>query len=139
MWIPSRWLVIGGLILGILLIGFLVYSSMQGTQQYYLHLDELARMANHLDGKGVRVNARVAPGSIRKAPRTLSYDFVITDGIHQVTVHYRGMVSDLFQDNVEVVVEGRYDARRNHIEATRVLTKCPSKYQAATPVTASRP
>ncbi len=36
----------------------------------------------------------------------------------------------MFKDGIEVVVEGRYDARRHHIEATRLLTKCPSKYQA---------
>jgi cytochrome c-type biogenesis protein CcmE len=103
---------------------------MRGQQQYYLHLDELERMAAEVDGKGVRVNARVEPGSIRKAPQRLVYDFAVTDGRRRVTVHYEGIVSDMFKDGIEVVVEGRYDARRNHIEATRLLTKCPSKYQA---------
>jgi len=128
----AREIVIGCLSLGILLIGYLVFSGMRGQQQYYLHLDELDRMATEVDGKGVRINARVEPGSIRKAPQRLVYDFAITDGQRRVTVHYEGVVSDMFKDGVEVVVEGRYDARRNHIEATRLLTKCPSKYQADT-------
>lgn len=122
---------------GIALVGYLVFAGLQGQQQYYLHLDELQQMKSRVDGRGVRINARVAPGSIRKQPGTLDYTFVLTDGTHRVTVHYRGAVSDLFKDNAEVVVEGRYDARRNHIEATRLLTKCPSKYQADT-VRASR-
>ena len=127
----GRWLVIGLLVMGILSIGYLVLSNMQ-HQQYYLTLAELENVKDVVDGKGIRLNATVQPGSIRKTPGRLIYDFVVTDGVRTASVHYRGVVSDMFKDGVEVVVEGRYDARRNHIEATRLMTKCPSKYQADT-------
>lgn len=130
----SRYGVIGLITLGIVLIGYLVYSNIGSQQQYYLTLEELDAMAARVDGQGVRINARVMPGTIHKNPGSLDWNFWITDGTRKVSVHYRGAVSDMFQDNVEVVVEGIYDADRKHIEANRLLTKCPSKYQAEKPV-----
>ena len=132
--LKGRVLVIAILVIGISFIGYLVFSNMGKQQQYYVTLAELEALEHEVDGRGIRLNARVAPGSIRKEPGKLSYHFVVTDGTRRVSVHYRGVVSDMFKDNVEVVVEGVYDARRRHIEARKLLTKCPSKYQAETPV-----
>ncbi len=133
----GRVITIGLLAFGIILIGYLVYSNMGSQQQYYLTLAELEKMSAQVDGKGVRLNARVAPGSIKKTPGTLDWNFVVTDGARQVSVHYQGAVSDMFKDNAEVVVEGKYDAGQRHIEATKLLTKCPSKYQAEQPLPGS--
>lgn len=134
----SRFFVIAFLITGISLIGYLVFSRMGGHQQYYVNLAELEKIEQQIDGKGIRLNAKVVPGSIQKQPRKLIYDFAVTDGVRTVTVHYQGVVSDMFKDNVEVVVEGVYLAREKHIKASKLMTKCPSKYQAEKTPVASR-
>ncbi len=40
-------------------------------------------------------------------------------------------VPDLFKDGAEVVVEGRMTAAGGSFQATNVLAKCPSKFEAA--------
>jgi len=37
---------------------------------------------------------------------------------------------DTFQENYDVSVEGRWDAATGRFEADKILTKCPSKYEA---------
>ncbi len=127
----DRYIILGLVALGIIGIGMLVWNNVRQTQQYYLKMNEFARMKTKLDGKGIRINGIVKPGSIQANKETLEYRFIITDGTTEIPVEYKGMVSDIFGDGIEVVVEGVYQAQPGIIRATQVLTKCPSKYQAA--------
>ena len=45
-------------------------------------------------------------------------------------VHYQGPLPDTFQEGADVVVEGKYSAAGG-FEATTLLTKCGSRYEAA--------
>jgi cytochrome c-type biogenesis protein CcmE len=54
----------------------------------------------------------------------------MTDGKEEVAVLYAGLMPDAFADGREVVVEGTYYQDRRILEASKLVTKCPSKYEA---------
>ncbi len=47
-----------------------------------------------------------------------------------MSVTYKGITPDMFQENIEVVVEGTVGLD-GKFKADRLLTSCPSKYEAS--------
>jgi cytochrome c-type biogenesis protein CcmE len=43
---------------------------------------------------------------------------------------YQGVMPDAFKEDVEVILEGTYSQYDNMFNATILLAKCPSKYEA---------
>jgi cytochrome c-type biogenesis protein CcmE len=129
---PRTKFLIGGLIvLGS--AGFLMASSIKETGQYYLMPSELAAKVTadpSFRNAGVKVGARVVPGSIKRDPGGRQLTFAMTDGKQVYNVAYRGIAPDTFTDGVDVVVEGRLDAS-NTFQATTLLAKCASRYENA--------
>lgn len=113
--------------------GYLMASSIKETGVYYLTPGELAsrvRSDSGIVGSGVKVGARVVPGSIKRAPGGREVAFIMTDGAQTYPVVYRGIIPDTFSDSADVVVEGRL----NHdgtFRATTLLAKCASRYENA--------
>jgi len=119
---------------GILLVaGYLMASSIKSTGVYYLTPSELAtklQADSTLRGVGIKLGARVVPGSIRRDPGGREYAFQVTDGARDFPVVYRGIAPDTFTDGVDVVVEGRMGADGT-FRATTLLAKCASRYESA--------
>jgi cytochrome c-type biogenesis protein CcmE len=86
-----------------------------------------------------RVNGKVATGSIERVPGGRQVRFTIVDKASPATlpVDYTGVIPDTFVDEADVVVEGRSRADGT-FEATLLLAKCPSKYEAADGKTAAK-
>jgi cytochrome c-type biogenesis protein CcmE len=81
---------------------------------------------------GVRVGGRVAPGSVHFDQRTLDLHFDVYDiqkPAVRFPVHYQGPLPDTFEEGKDVVAEGRMSASGT-FEASTVLTKCGSRYEA---------
>jgi cytochrome c-type biogenesis protein CcmE len=82
---------------------------------------------------GVKVGGRVVPGSYQRIEGELLHVFTVHDLVDEsVTfrVEFRDALPDTFTDEVEVVLEGRL--REDGVfEATTLLTKCGSRYEAA--------
>lgn len=113
--------------------GYLMASSISETGVYYLTPSELAtKLAADpsLHGVGVKLGARVVPGSIKREAGGREYAFVVTDGARTVPVVYRGIAPDTFTDGVDVVVEGRM-GQDGTFRATTLLAKCASRYENA--------
>ena len=115
-------------------VGFLIAQGVRETGVYFLTPTELStRVQNDatFHDVGVKVGARVVPGSIRRDAATQQVDFRISDGVHDYPVTYRGLVPDTFTDanDIEVIVEGRL-GRDGVFHATDVLAKCGSRYEA---------
>ena len=129
---PRTKFLVGGLvILGT--AGYLMASSIQETGQYYLTPGELAtklRADPTFVDNGVKVGARVVPGSIKRDPGGRSLTFQMTDGQQTYAVAYRGIAPDTFTDGVDVIVEGRMGADGT-FRATTLLAKCASRYENA--------
>lgn len=127
----TKFLIGGGLVLAT--AGFLMASSIRETGVYYLTPTELATRLQAdpgLHAVGVKLGARVVPGSIKREAGGREYAFVVTDGARQVNVVYRGIAPDTFTDGVDVVVEGRM-GQDGTFRATTLLAKCASRYEAA--------
>lgn len=126
-----KFLIGAGLVL--VTAGYLMASSISATGMYFLTPSELsARLAADptLHGVGVKLGARVVPGSIQRAPGGREYTFQVTDGAQSYPVVYRGIAPDTFTDGVDVVVEGRM-GQDGTFHATTLLAKCASRYESA--------
>jgi len=127
----TKFLIGGVLVLGT--AGFLMASSIKDTAVYYLTPGELSAKTVSdptFYDTGVKLGARVVPGSIKREPGGKQVAFAISDGAKTYNVIYRGITPDTFTDGVDVVVEGRLD-RAGTFHATTLLAKCASRYENA--------
>ncbi|MDE2815992.1 MAG: cytochrome c maturation protein CcmE, partial [Chloroflexota bacterium] len=58
--------------------------------------------------------------------------FQVEDESGRLTVVYAGVLSDIFGDHVQVVVEGK-QGQDGVYYADQVFAKCPSRFEEATP------
>lgn len=127
----TKFIVGGILVLGT--AGYLMASAIGETGMYYLTPGELATKVkgdSTFYDTGVKMGARVVPGTIARDPGGRSVAFSVTDGSQTIPVTYRGVIPDTFTDSVDVVVEGRY-RRDGTFVATTLLAKCASRYENA--------
>ena len=121
-------------------VGYLMVTGMKDSMVYYFTPAELqAKLVADPGARelGVKVGGRVVPGSVAYDQKTLDLRFTIAEidaesnalGETRFPVHYQGPLPDTFEEGRDVVVEGRYTAA-GVFEATTVLTKCGSRYEA---------
>src|SRR5437660_3308974 len=116
----------------VLSVGWLMASGIKETGQYFLTPSELChKVASDPSfyDVGMKVGARVVPGSVSREVATQTLAFRITDGSASYPVSFHGLPPDTFTDSVEVVVEGRLQ-KDGVIHATNVLAKCGSRYES---------
>ena len=127
----TKFMIGGVLVLGT--AGYLMASSIGETGMYYLTPGELTAKVqgdSTFYNTGVKMGARVVPGTIDRDPSGRAVKFAVTDGAKVIPVSYRGVIPDTFTDSVDVVVEGRYH-RDGTFVATTLLAKCASRYENA--------
>lgn len=116
-------------------VGYLMVTGMRDAMVYYYTPGELTAMVETDPGYseiGLRMGGEVNPGSVSFDQRTLDLHFHVADAGNadsRVPVHYRGPLPDTFEEGREVVVEGRF-TEAGVFEASTVLTKCGSRYDA---------
>ena len=113
--------------------GWLMASSIRETGMYYLTPGELASKVSAdptFYETGVKMGARVVPGSIVRQTGGRDIQFRVTDGAQDYAVSFRGIAPDTFTDGVDVVLEGRL-SRDGTFHATTLLAKCASRYENA--------
>ena len=134
----GRPLVLGGARLKILVVGtalvlgvcYLILTGMQTSTVYYLTVGELLAKGPSVHCRQLRVAGDVTPGSVHKDEAGLALRFVIQDDSSQLPVSYRGgPVPDIFGEDVQVVIEGKYAADGTFVAST-LLAKCPSKFDS---------
>ena len=138
---------IGGALI-VLAIGYLIFSSIRTTSEYYLTVSEVAARRTELGGQSIRVAGRVKPGNIAWDPNSLTLKFEIAPipdidasgaPVKPVSVVASDPVSfrviaagepkpDMFAPGRDVIVEGKLTPD-GAIAATQVMTSCPSKYR----------
>jgi cytochrome c-type biogenesis protein CcmE len=141
--IRSRFVIGAGLIVAA--IGYLIYAAIQNTSEYYLTVNEVAVREPQLRGQQLRIAGRVKPGTIQWDPATLTLRFAMyqipdapDSGVTKVSATQSPAFDvicvgqpkpDMFAPNRDVIVEGHL-ASPSQVEASQVLTSCPSKYKA---------
>jgi cytochrome c-type biogenesis protein CcmE len=98
--------------------------------RYFVTVGELRASGQDLSGETIRVGGNVQPGSIERDGFGGELRFLMTDGTHTLPVVYNGTVPDIFSDQVEVVAEGQIGPDGTLV-ASNLLTKCPSRFEAA--------
>jgi cytochrome c-type biogenesis protein CcmE len=119
----------GGTVLIVLSLAYLVYGGIQQGASYWVTVGELQQRGADVPSR-VRLGGTVAPGTVRWDAAHRHLAFVITDGTHSLPVRYSGVVPDIFAEGRQVVVEGGV-GRDGTFDATVLLAKCPTKYNAA--------
>jgi cytochrome c-type biogenesis protein CcmE len=129
-------------------IGYLIYSSIRTTSEYYLTVPEVAARQAELGGQAIRVAGRVKPGNIAWDPNSLTLKFEIApipdidangapvkpvSALAADPASFRVIAAgepkpDMFAPGRDVIVEGKLTADGT-IAATQVMTSCPSKYR----------
>jgi cytochrome c-type biogenesis protein CcmE len=124
--------ILGGLaILGAVI--YLIYATTQANAAFYLTVPEL-KSCTTCAAQSVRVAGVVQAGSVVNNEQNQQISFVIAGSGQSLPVVYSGIVPDIFGPGITVVVEGHYTGT-GPFQAQTLLTKCPSKFQAATPGT----
>jgi cytochrome c-type biogenesis protein CcmE len=111
-------------------VGYLILTGVKQTGMRYMTVTELARLDRAPQAEGFRLDGVVAPGSVVYDQRAPKLEFKMTDGKERIAVVYHGLKPDAFADGREVVVEGAYRHADRALYASKLVTKCPSKYEA---------
>jgi len=126
-------------------IGYLIFSAIRTTSEYYLTVSEVAAREANLGGQALRVAGRVKAGTINWDPNSLTLKFeivpipeldadgavkpvVATDPVSFRVVCAGEPKPDMFAPGRDVIVEGKLGPDGT-IAATQVMTSCPSKYK----------
>lgn len=117
-------------------VTYLVWTGVSSTMVYYLTPVELVERVEEdpsFRELGVKISGKVVPGTYERVEGELLHRFTIhdlEDESVRFPVEWRDALPDTFSEDVEVVVEGRLN-EDGVFEATTLLTKCGSRYEAA--------
>ncbi len=128
-WLNPKLIIVAGVIIAA--VGFLVFNAMGSSMAYFKTVAELEQSGELTTGETFRVGGNVVPGSIERDIATNELRFTLTDGTNTLPVVYNGVVPDIFTEDVEVVAEGAVGPDGT-MQASTLLTKCPSRFEAAT-------
>ncbi|MDO9099027.1 MAG: cytochrome c maturation protein CcmE [Candidatus Methanoperedens sp.] len=121
---------LSGVSIVVVLLVYLVFSTGMASNQY--EVSEAVAAQGNLTGKLIVVNGSMVPGTDQWDSLNRTLTFKLTDGIATIDVVYTGVKPEIPPDavNIQAVVTGQFNS--NVFEAFRMLTKCPSKYEAET-------
>jgi cytochrome c-type biogenesis protein CcmE len=109
-------------------VAYLVYSSTQGSAEYYQTIAEMKASPKGND-RDVRVVGTVQ-NDIVWTEGGLRVHFTATDDGKSMPVEYQGPVPDIFKAGAQVVVQGRI-GKDGVFYANELQTKCPSRFSAS--------
>ena len=110
--------------LAISLTVFLIFKSLEDNVVYFKSPTEIKNLPE-ISKKKIRVGGMVKKNSIKINDKEIN--FVITDFKNELTVNYRGLVPNLFEEEKGVVAEG-FLKDRNYLKAVKILAKHDENY-----------
>ena len=112
----------------VLLAGALVFTTFNTSSSA---VDPSGLMTSAVAGQTYELTGEVVPGSIERRGSEVRFAVKDREGDASVPVRYSGAVPDPFRDGREVIVTVRKDGSSFVGERDSLVTKCPSKYEAA--------
>lgn len=113
---------------------FLGYVMLKKTSVRHFTPALLVVDKGKMDNQLVQVDGLIAEDSSKWDAANFELTFAVRDreGAATVSVVYKDRLKpDNFTDGGSVFVEGRYNAPQNLIVASKLMTKCASKYEGA--------
>jgi len=117
-------------------VSYLIWTGVSQTMVYYLTPTELLARVEadpSFRNVGVKVSGQVVKGSYHRVEGQLLHEFRVQglkDPSASFPVEYRDVLPETFNDQADVVLEGRFGSD-GVFQATSVLTKCGSHYEAS--------
>ena len=118
---------------------FLVVAGVKNTSMRHFTPDALIAHAQEVDNKGIQVDGLISEDTTEWDPTKFQLTFAVRDreSKAEVNVLYANRIKpDNFKDGGNVFIQGKYNAAENLIVASKLQTKCASKYEAAEGATA---
>ena len=115
-------------------MAFLGYAMLKKTSVRHFTPALLVADKGKVDDQLVQVDGLISEGGSKWDAANFKLTFAVRDRDSAATVNviYKDRLKpDNFVDGGSVFVEGRYDASENLIVATKLMTKCASKYEGA--------
>ena len=108
-------------------VALLLYAMQNDLNRYY-SLEQIAAHAAPQEQPGIRVGGMVEDKSLQREGDSLTVRFRITDYRHPpLTVHYTGMLPDLFREGQGVIARGTLRANGD-FQADEILAKHDENY-----------
>jgi cytochrome c-type biogenesis protein CcmE len=123
--------VIVGIAIMVAVMTMLVIAVGIKTSMPHLTPEQLVAYEGELNS-GVRIDGFVVENSIKYDIREVNLAFAVRGLDPQITVNViaNTLKPDSFTDGKGVIIEGIYDRAKNLIVASKLMTKCPSKYES---------
>ena len=102
-----KWFLAAAVVL-VLGLSYLAYSLFIHSGADYLTISQLKSQAESLYGQQLRVEGKVAPGSINWDDKERVIRFLLTDDKESLAIVYEGTVPDNFKPGADLVVGGKY-------------------------------
>lgn len=122
----KRLMIVLGLLLGVGLAAGLALSALQQNINLFYTPTQIAS-GEAPPGQRIRAGGMVEKGSLVRRADSLDVRFVVTDFTRSVTIHYQGILPDLFREGQGIVAMGVIDAS-GVVQADEVLAKHDEKY-----------
>lgn len=121
----------GGLILALLLIAaglvYLAFGKLEKNLVYFVTPSELIAKGPPAFNQPIRLGGTVKKGSIQWDSQKVSLEFLLTDGLREILVVSRETPPQMFQEEMGVVVEGRWVAGKQ-FQSERLMVKHSNEY-----------
>ena len=92
-------------IIGIILITYTSINIAEQNTVYYYSTSEILNDNVTNNNERIRLGGLVKKGSLNNSGDGMTI-FIISDGATDIVVHFDGIIPDLFQENIGVVLEG---------------------------------
>lgn len=127
----KRLLIGGFLSLLLVVLGVVAWQGLSNAALYFRTADEAVEQRESLGDRRFRVEGTVVPGSVE--PDGVAVRFLIESNDVQVAVFHQGDPPDLFQEDIPVVLEGRWSQTDDVFESDGILVKHTEEYEADNP------
>ncbi|CAH0352956.1 cytochrome c maturation protein CcmE [Aquabacterium sp. CECT 9606] len=122
----KRFLLVAVGLLLLSLAAWLVLSAFQKNLVFFFTPTQILA-GEAPQGHSFRVGGMVEKGSLQRQTDGVTVSFMVTDTAQRVTVHYRGMLPDLFKEGKGVVAQGKLSEGKVFV-ADEVLAKHDENY-----------
>ncbi|HIQ07132.1 MAG TPA: cytochrome c maturation protein CcmE [Thiotrichaceae bacterium] len=125
----KRMFLVSVAIIAVGLSAALIVKSLRGNFNYYLTPTKVV-MGEVDKGQLFRLGGMVVEGSLHRSTESLDVTFILTDYTNSVTVHYKGILPDLFKEKQSAVTKGKL-GNDGLFYAEEVLAKHDPSYMPA--------
>src|SRR3990172_6372319 len=118
-----------GVSIVVVLLGYLAFLTGVTSSQY--EVSEAVAAKDTLNDKIIIVNGSMVIGTEKWDSLNRTFTFKLTDGKETIDVKFTGEKPNIPPEytSIQAIVTGKFN--NNRFEAYKMLTKCPSKYEAS--------